>query len=362
MRSVARSVFVLVGLLGPGAVADVSVPPRAVPLEPVPAILDAFQTHQIVAIGDTHGNEQGHAFLLSLIRDSRFAAVVNDIVVEFGSARYQDVADRYVRGDELPDDLLRQVWQNAVTPTAFVDRPHREILAAVRTVNRSLPRDRQLRVLLGDPPIDWARIRDRKDHWKWVEMRDSYPAALIRLEVLARQRKALIVYGGGHLQRKQMLSNFEMDAWQAQTIVSLLEASGPERVFVIWPNSQLADIQPDVTSWKAPSLAAIKATVLGAADVGRYWGDNPMAATRFAFREGNLVPVPREQWRSLPAEDQFDAVLYLGPPSAMTSIQWSPAICEDAEFIETRLRRIALAGLPQAEADRLKQYCATVKD
>jgi hypothetical protein len=353
----ARAVLALAGLLGVGAapqpIAD------AMPEEPIAAIVNAFQTHQLVALGDPHGNEQVQKFLISLIRDPRFSATVNDIVVEFGNPRYQDVADRYVRGDDVPDAVLRQVWQNAVTPTSHIGRPHNdEVLDAVRAVNAPLPAQRHLRVLLGDPPIDWDAIHTRKDHWKWVEMRDAYPAALIQTAVLARERKALI-YGSGHLQRKQLLSNFEMDTWQAQTLVSLLERSGPGRVFVILPHSRLADMQPNAALWPAPSLAVIRGTVLGAVDVARYWADSP--STRFTLRDGDHLPIPRQQWRSLRAEDQFDAVLYLGQPSAMTTIEWSPALCADAEYIENRLERIALAGLPPIEADRLREYCAGVK-
>src|SRR5580700_9329662 len=57
----------------------------AVPIRPIPAILDAFRSHAIVALGDDHGNEQLHAFRLALIRNPRFADTVNDIVVEFGN-------------------------------------------------------------------------------------------------------------------------------------------------------------------------------------------------------------------------------------------------------------------------------------
>ncbi len=38
------------------------------PVEPIAAILDAFRTHDIVALSDPHGNVQLQAFLLSLIR------------------------------------------------------------------------------------------------------------------------------------------------------------------------------------------------------------------------------------------------------------------------------------------------------
>src|SRR5438105_160792 len=73
--------------------------PLATPLEPIATILEAFRSHSIVALGEgPHGNVQGHEFRLALIRDPRFAATVNDIVVESGSARFQDVMDSFVRG------------------------------------------------------------------------------------------------------------------------------------------------------------------------------------------------------------------------------------------------------------------------
>ena len=58
-------------------------PRAAVPLEPVTAILNAYRTHSVVALGlGHHNNEQGRALLMSLLRDKRFASTVNDIVVE----------------------------------------------------------------------------------------------------------------------------------------------------------------------------------------------------------------------------------------------------------------------------------------
>jgi len=87
-------------------------PRPAVPLDPVDAILDAFKTHQIVTLPGGHAGNELHALLLKVIRDPRFPALVNDVVVEFGSARYQDLMDRFVRGDDIPDAELRQVWLN----------------------------------------------------------------------------------------------------------------------------------------------------------------------------------------------------------------------------------------------------------
>jgi hypothetical protein len=61
---------------------------------------------------------------------------------------------------------------------------------------------------------------------------------------------------------------------------------------------------------------------------------------------------------TLPVEQQFDAVLYLGPPSTRTALELSPTICTIPGYVDTRLRRIALAGLPSSEAKKLKDFCA----
>jgi len=355
-----RFAMLLAGSIASTATGQTATPPAAAPVEPIGAIIDAFRSHSVVALPDAHGNEQAHAFLMSLIRDPRFAATVNDIVVEFGSARYQDVIDRFSRGEEVPYASLRMVWQNITMGHGAADYPiNEDFFRTVRAVNAALPRERRLRVLLGDPPIDWDEVHTREDYFKWIAMRDSYPAALIQMEVIARERKALLVYGELHCQRKQVMANYEMEDWRAQTIVSIIERNTPTRVFTIWrADDRAAAVQADVSSWRAPSLAFVRGTSLGAADFTVFSSFNS-TATRFAVRGDQLIPISRDEWRSLRAEEQFDAVLYLGPSSAMTTSRLPPDLCRDPAYIEMRLHRIALAG-PKVEADRLQQYCAAL--
>lgn len=136
----------------------------AVPVNAIAAILDAFGSHSVVALGEgPHGNEQGHAFRLALIREPRFPSTVNDILVEFGSGKYQDLMDQFVSGEDVPHERLRRVWQDTTVGTAVWDRPiYEEFFRAVRDVNASLSPERRLRVLLGDAPIDWDRVRGRE--------------------------------------------------------------------------------------------------------------------------------------------------------------------------------------------------------
>jgi hypothetical protein len=332
----------------------------AVPTDPITAVLDAFRTHDIVALGEgNHGNQQGHAFRLSLIRDPRFPTTVNDIVVEIGNARYQDVMDRFVGGEEVPYETLRKVWQNTTQPHAGPDLPiYEEFYRAVRAVNASVAKGQHIRVLLGDPPIDWDSATARQDRDKYINARKSYPAEVVQNEVLAKGRRALIIYGDGHLQRRPLHANYQIDDPLAETVVSLLEKA-KTRVFTIFTTTgvNLANLQPNVASWPVPSLSLMRGTALGAADFASYF---PSGNRRVVIRDGEVVAtVPSEQWLMVKMEDQFDAALYLGAPSTITYSKLPPSLCLDADYMKMRLDRIELEG-PRFLADELRKYCAGV--
>jgi hypothetical protein len=331
-------------------------PSPAIPVDAITGILGAFKTNSLVAISDAHGNKQAQDFLISLVRDRRFAETVNDIVVEWGSARYQDVIDRFVNGENIPYESLRRVWRDTTQASAGGDLPiYEEFFRAVRAVNAPLAPARRLRVLLGDPPIVWENVRSKEDHRKWIEMREWFPAALIETEVLAKQRRALITYGHGHYQRWNVEANYESYGRLTDSLVSLLEAATGTKVFIVWRDAGLAGIQPDIAKWPTPSFATVRGTVLGAADFARYTG---MANDRRSIRDGKVVPVPRNEWRQLAAEDQFEAVLYLGPPSSIVVSTWTRELCADDAYMKMRMERMALAGLPPSEANALKTQCA----
>jgi len=288
----------------------------AVPIPPVRAILDAFRSRSLVALADDHGNEQLHAFRLSLIRDQQFPTVVNDIVVEFGNARYQDVMDRFVRGNDVPYETLRHVWQDTTQQNAVWDRPiYEEFFRAVRTVNASLPQGRQIRVLLGDPPVDWSA--GGGDAGRWTPQRDQHDADVIAREVVAPRRHALIVYGGGHLFRA------------GQSLVNRVEQATGTQVFTITVAGQttfdlVQSLQPDVASWPIPSMVVLR-------------------NTRLQQRE--LV--------------YYDGLLYLGPPSTMSFSRLSAALCSDKDYVQMRTTRLAALG--QRAIDDFRAECGLAR-
>ncbi|MGQ0736247.1 MAG: hypothetical protein ACT4QD_21660 [Acidobacteriota bacterium] len=348
--------LVSVALLGAQVMASQGDRRSPQPQEAVGAIIDAFATHDLVALSDAHGDSQAQDFLRRLVQAPGFADAVDDLVVEFGNARYQGVVDRYARGDNVPLRAVQAAWQNVVTPNqVWADEAFFE---TVRGLNARRPPDRRLRVLLGDPPIDWATVRTREEFVPWLAMRDSFPAAMIQVEVLAKRRKALVVYGHLHFQRRQIQSNFEMSDWRMQTIVSLIERSTPQRVFTIWRiRDELASLVPDSSSFSGPTLMTTRGTSLGAADVTRLspaWTKQ----RRMAVHDGNVVPIPEDRWQALSIEEQLDAVLHPGP-GADRAAPVPARACAEPGFLEERLRRIRVAGIPPVEAERVKAICGS---
>jgi hypothetical protein len=285
----------------------------AIPIDPVTAILDAFQSHSIVAVGDGgHGWEQGHAFRLALIRDPRFPATVNDIAVEFGNSRYQDLMDQFTRGENVSSKLLQEAWHNTTQPLTQWDLSiYEEFYRAVRVVNASLPNDRKLRILLGDPPVDQDDPRRTiPEQVREFGSRDIFPASVVQREVVAKHRRALLIYGDGHLKRGGNPPN----------VVDLLERAG-SKVFTIRTNGDNADLeelQPDISKWPVPSLTMIRGTVLE----GAPFHSLPYPATTIEAGEG-----------------RFDALLYFGHPLTITYARFAKERCEDVEYIRMRSRR-----------------------
>ena len=329
-------------------------PQPATPQEPITAILEAFRVFRVVSFpgGHTDPNET-QALLRALVADPRFGATVNDIVVEFGSSRYQDMMDRYIRGEDVPESILQRAWLDAVQPGIALDNQNTPaFFRAIREANAKRPAAEKTRVLLGDPPIDWANVRSKADYRKWEIQRDSYPADLVRRLVLAHNRRALIVWANGHLMRQEILTNYDMTSWQSQTIVSLIEAPGGTRVFTVRVEGSLTKWQADTASWKPMTFTAVRGTVLGAADFSEF--EDP--GQRYRIRgEDDFVPIPRDQWASRRLEEIVDGILYVGPKQTTAGI-W-PQLCADPGYVKTRIDRITLLGLPQAQADAVERVC-----
>jgi hypothetical protein len=149
------------------------------PRAAVAAILGTFEQYPIVALGEVHRNQQFHDFVVSLVNAPDFPNRVNDIVVEFGAARYQQLVDGYIAGEAVPLDQLRRVWRDTVNILVWDAPVYQRFFETVRAVNRQTPAPKRLRILLGDPEFDWAQVQTKEDWEHLAGQRDSHALAVI---------------------------------------------------------------------------------------------------------------------------------------------------------------------------------------
>ena len=193
------------------------------------ALLAAFEQHPIVALGQAHELRQEDDFIVDLLRHPRFAATVDSIVVEFGNARFQKRADRYVAGGYVPLRALRQIWRDAIgsAPDSVVDESPAKFFAAVRRLNQTLAPGDRIRVALGDPAFDFRTLRHRRDIYRVGGQRDQVFAAAAEREARGG-RHVLLLSGYMHFVRVP-LRPFGPNAMR------ILERGRPHRVWVVLP-------------------------------------------------------------------------------------------------------------------------------
>jgi hypothetical protein len=242
---------------------------QAEPQDPVPAIVHAFDRFPIVAIGERHSLREVGDFYESLIKNSGFQSKVNYMVIEFGTRLSQPILDRYISGEEVALAELQHVWRDTTKVFAFESPVYAQLLKAVREVNLGLPPARRMRVLAGDSPIDWTKVANH-EQWESYQPNDISFAAVINEQVLARNRKALVILGGSHVSKSR-------DPNRDPNTTTLVERKHPGSMFVVILTSSRKGPEP---KWRVPSLVptAEPADLGDFGDALLYLGENLTSA------------------------------------------------------------------------------------
>ena len=134
-------------------------------------------------------------------------------------------------------------------------------------------RIRRLRLLLADPPIEWENVRTPQDWIAWNSRRVVHAANLIRTEVLQPRRRALMVFGDGHHQRK-MEGAFDADMKPMLTLRNRIEQDEPGSVFSIWTNTTvpLELLDSSASYWPVPHLRTLERNEPWATELQRIRG------------------------------------------------------------------------------------------
>ena len=285
-----------------------SAPPRASGVPAADAVVEAFRDHRVVAVGEYHGSTAEHEFLRDLLGDPRLAGVIDDVAVEFGSARHQRTIDRYVAGEEVSSADLAQVWTDTTQQSGVWDDPvYRQFFDRVRELNRARAPAERIRVLLGDPPIDWTAITQTTgcsdaeptclDYW--ILRRDEHFASVVQASI-DRGRRVLVIAGAGHVLRNPARP-------EARSLIDLLDATASGQTWTLVPPAPGA--LSSLTPYLAPTGTGTPlAFPLGIGPLARQLADP-------VFRSGTATcdpaPCPSEPPSTVTLSGVADALLIL---------------------------------------------------
>ena len=173
------------------------------PINAIEAISSAYDTTSIVFFGESHDKLELLNFYVALINDSKFQEKVDDIVLELGNSRYQDVLDEYIAGKKVDYCDVRKVWFNATNSLIQLgDSSLIELLInEIRITNLKLSDNEKFRVVISDPPIDWSSVESPTDFYPWLGRRDLSFITSIWYEVIDKKRNAFVIMGRRHLIR-----------------------------------------------------------------------------------------------------------------------------------------------------------------
>jgi len=283
------------------------------------AVLKAFETHDIVMLGEIHSNKQEYEWLDSLVANPQFADRVDDIVMEFGNSLYQKTVDRYIAGEAVSIKEVQRAWRNILglgpPPPIYGD-----LYRAVREMNLRRRGKHQMRVLCGDPYVDWHNVKAQNDLGPFLGHRDQWYAEVVKDEVLAKHHRAFLIAGSAHFLRQ------EGDGY----IEPALRRAGAT-TFVILAGTNAVkgydDLDHRFDSWPTPSTTLLNGNWVGELlAIPVISGGTQGAASRMKLK------------------DVADALLYLGPRDTLIAIQASRGEVDGTPYGKELLRRMAIVG------------------
>ena len=165
--------------------------------------LDLFDTNQLVALGEHHGMVADDRWILSLIDDPRFAARVDVLSIELGAGTHQDTLDRYIRGEDVSADAMQRLWSDGThSPMGVSYSPfYEELVLKVRTLNQGIRADNPIRVIAGDPGVDWDAEPLQPAWLSSMRRRDTYWGEATQEAVRAGDT-VMMIGGFGHFGRQ----------------------------------------------------------------------------------------------------------------------------------------------------------------
>ena len=195
-------------------------------------VLDLFESHDVVLLGESHGIAETFVFIRELI-PSLHASGVYTIAIEFGAEEFQESVDALVLADVYDPHVARAALFGYNVGWPY--KQYQDIYRDVWEFNQSLTAaDPKMRVLNASYVFDWTGWQGERSaaFMEQVFVRGQYNAFRAHRisEVVAAGGKVLGLFGAFHARRFN--DDFEGPEWlsDAPTLGQRLSDLWPNRV------------------------------------------------------------------------------------------------------------------------------------
>ena len=198
---------------------------------PAQFITEKFSAYNIICLDEgPHSTIQTHRLIRELFNDKVFNSTVDYIIIEFANQKHQKTLDRFIIGKKVTLKDLRLLWRSTTQAhsTNFEKSVYLKLLKTIRAANKKLPKNNKIRVIAGDPPINWNNINSQNDYFPAITQRDVLPSELAIKYGIESSKKVLLIYGGEHL--KMQSSGKDSTYW---TIPYYINKKYPGSVYTI---------------------------------------------------------------------------------------------------------------------------------
>ena len=301
-------------------------------------VTKALATHWIIALGENHRHLELHQQIGQLLADPKVQALVDDIVVEFGNSRYQEAVDRYISGENVAFDTVQPAFRNTISsPGTVWDSPvYADFFKQVRKLNQQRKDGKKYRVVLADSPVIWQQVKSRDDIKPFYNRSESI-FKRVKSQVLKKGRRAILIAGGAHLTRQNMIRTSKHGYKRAEvSVVARLALHYPGVTFVIRSlgngrgieHDKFTDIKPGAVLYASnPRIKNISA--------------NAISSMR------NMDGSPFSAYGSATIGTLVDAVIYWGPKKNNHFVDGPASIYQNEQYwAELNRRSLLLRGKP----------------
>jgi hypothetical protein len=212
---------------------------------------------------------------------------------------------------------------------------------AVRETNMKRHDKHQMRVLCGDPYIDWGKVQTREDIEPYLSHRDQWFTQVVKDEVLAKHHPALLVMGWGHFLRSLGPTYIEPH----------LRKAGAKTYLIVFGTNVIGGydhLDHRFDAWPAPVIVPLSNNWVGELPAFAVVSGGDEQPPGMIFRRGSKSPVPETPPAPVKLKAAADALLYLGARDSLIGVSMTRAELDGTPYGKEVQRRLRIEGFPDS--------------